>query len=141
MSPPLTILAFDYGRKYIGVAVGQGVTRTATALTTLPARDGEPDWAHLKRLIDEWRPTRLVVGLPLNMDGTMSEMAEAARAFAAVLGRRHALPVVMCDERLTSFEARGMSDDPDERHALAAKLIAESYLAGSGGTPPVGAVS
>jgi putative Holliday junction resolvase len=79
-------------------------------------------------LIDEWRPQRLVVGDPLNMDGTVSGMAEAARAFAQLLGLKTGLPVDMCDERLTSFEARGLSPDKEERHAVAARLIAESYL-------------
>jgi putative Holliday junction resolvase len=82
----------------------------------------------VKQLVDEWRPRRLIVGLPLNMDGTMSEMAEAARAFAEALGKKTSLPVEMCDERLTSFEARGLSADKEERHAVAARLIAETYL-------------
>ena len=127
-STPVTIVAFDFGLSRIGIAVGQAVTRTATGLTTLVARGGMPDWSHVDALIREWRPARLVVGLPLNMDGTMSDMAEAARAFAGDLEKRFNLPVDLCDERLTSFEARGLSADPDERHAVAARLIAETYL-------------
>jgi putative Holliday junction resolvase len=104
------------------------VTRTATPLGTLAARGGMPDWSRVDALIKEWQPTMLVVGLPLNMDGTMSEMAEAARAFAGDLEKRFKVPVALCDERLTTFEARGLSPDPDERHAVAARLIAETYL-------------
>ena len=112
----------------MGIAVGQSVTQTATALRTLTVRGGVPDWTHVDALLNEWRPTRLVVGLPLNMDGTMSDMAETARAFAADLDRRYGLPIDLCDERLTSFEARGLTADPEERHAVAARLIAETYL-------------
>jgi putative Holliday junction resolvase len=128
LAAPITILAFDFGLSKMGIAVGQSVTQTATALRTLTVRGGAPDWTHVDALLNEWRPTRLVVGLPLNMDGTMSDMAETARAFAADLDRRYGLPIDLCDERLTSFEARGLSPDPDERHAIAARLIAESYL-------------
>jgi len=62
------------------------------------------------------------------MDGTTSDMSETARAFAKTLGKRTGLPVDMCDERLTSFEARGLTGDKEERHAVAARLIAETYL-------------
>jgi len=78
--------------------------------------------------VKHWRPTLLLVGLPLNMDGTVSDMADRARAFAAQLGLRFDLPVELIDERLTSFEARGMSPDAQARHAVAACLIAETYL-------------
>ena len=92
------VLAFDFGLKHLGVAVGQTVTRTASPLTTLRARQGIPDWQELTRLVDEWSPQLLVVGLPLNMDGTESEMAGRARAFAAKLGSRSNLPVVMDED-------------------------------------------
>lgn len=128
MAAPLTIIAFDYGLSRIGVAVGQAVTRTATPLTTLHARRGQPDWNAVEALLREWRPARLVVGLPLNMDGTTSEMAEAARAFAARLEGRYSIKTELCDERLSSFEARGLSPDADGRHAVAAQLIAQTYL-------------
>jgi putative Holliday junction resolvase len=119
------VLAFDFGLKHLGVAVGQTVTRTASPLTTLRARQGIPDWQELTRLVDEWSPQLLVVGLPLNMDGTESEMAGRARAFAAKLGSRSNLPVVMVDERLTSYATR---NEPST-HAAAAALIAQTYLA------------
>ncbi len=117
-----SVLAFDFGLKHIGVAAGQTVTRTASALTTLSARDGRPDWGAVEALVKEWRPVRLVVGLPLNMDDTESEMSGRARAFAARLGERTGVPVSMADERLTSREAGEAS------HAAAAALIAETWL-------------
>jgi len=123
-----TVLAFDFGLRNIGVATGQTITRTATALATLRARDGVPDWRAVAALIDEWRPGVLLVGLPLNMDDTKSEMSERAERFAKQLARRFDRAVELVDERLTSFEARGLSRDIDAQHAIAARLIAETYL-------------
>ena len=117
-----TVLAFDFGLKHIGVAAGQTVTRTASPLTTLSARNGRPDWKAVVELVREWRPVRLVVGLPLNMDDTESDMSERARAFAARLSEHTGVPVSMADERLTSREAGEAS------HAAAAALIAETWL-------------
>jgi putative Holliday junction resolvase len=123
-----TVLAFDFGLRNIGVATGQVITCTATELATLRARDGVPDWTTVAELIDEWRPDLLLVGLPLNMDDTKSEMAERAERFAKQLARRFEREVELVDERLTSFEARGLSRDVDAQHAIAARLIAETYL-------------
>lgn len=102
-----TLLGFDYGTKFIGVAVGSTLTRTAQALATLPvARGGQPDWARLTRLIEEWRPQALVVGLPRNMDDTASPRTAAAQKFGNRLKARYNLPVHMVDERLTTVLAR-----------------------------------
>ena len=121
------VLAFDFGLKHIGVAVGQTVTAGASPLTTLHARDGRPDWAQVDALIDEWRPIRLLVGLPLNMDDTESGMCQRARRFADDLAKRAAVPVTLVDERLTSFAVRDVARG-DGAHAAAAVLIAESWL-------------
>jgi putative Holliday junction resolvase len=128
VSGATTVLAFDFGLRNIGVATGQSITRTASGITTVDARNGEPDWKAVDALLVDWRPDILLVGLPLNMDATMSEMAERAEAFAAELRERYTMPVVMVDERLTSFAARELSEEPSARHAIAARLIAESYL-------------
>jgi putative Holliday junction resolvase len=125
---PATVLAFDFGVRNIGVAVGQTITRTASAVATLRARDGVPDWNTVDAVLREWRPDLLLVGLPLNMDDTVSAMATRARRFGARLHERYRLRVEMVDERLTSFEARGLSRELDEQHAIAARLIAETYL-------------
>ena len=121
------VVAFDFGLRHIGVAVGQFVTRTASPLTTLSANDGKPDWEQVRSIVEEWRPQSFVVGLPLNMDDSESDMSERARAFAGNLERRFELPVHLVDERLTTFEAKHI--DPDDAHDVSAQLIAETYLA------------
>ena len=124
---PESVLAIDFGLKHIGLAVGQSVSRTATPLSAIAARDGTPDWGILDAAINEWRPDRLLVGLPLNMDGSASEMAEQARCFAAALRNRHGQPVELVDERLTTVEAKRLQPDGDD-HSVAAALIAETWL-------------
>jgi putative holliday junction resolvase len=131
------VIAFDYGTRFIGVAVGQSITRTASPLPALPAKDGIPDWNRLDALLKEWQPQRLVVGLPLNMDGTPSDMSQRAAKFARRLNGRFGLPVEMADERLSSFEARGeiLARDRGNRDfrehgvdSLSARLILEDWF-------------
>lgn len=132
----LTLLGFDFGTKYIGVATGQSITQTATPLTTLKARDGEPRWEEVKRLVEQWSPDALVIGIPLNMDGTESDMSQKARAFAHKLSAQTNLPVHECDERLTTHEAKSLLLELYGPKALekttidsfAAKLIVESWM-------------
>ena len=128
-----TALCFDYGEKRIGVAVGQTVTGTATPLATLAARDGTPDWSRVAALVAEWSPDALVVGLPLNMDGTEQALTARARRFANRLRGRHRLPLHFADERLSTREARAREDGaPREgRDALAAQVILEGWMAGA----------
>jgi len=121
------LMGFDFGTGKIGIAVGQTVTKTASALTIIRARDGKPDWNQLDALVKEWQPTLFVVGLPLNMDDSISEMAEAAERFARRLEGRYQTPYAMMDERLTSFEARESSTE-EEIDAIAAQLILESFM-------------
>ncbi len=128
MSGEGCVLAFDFGLKHIGVAVGQTITRTATPLDTLSARNGKPHWPTVELLVREWRPIQLVVGLPLNMDDTESEMSGRARRFASQLAEKTGLQVSMTDERLTSR----MTRDEDASHAAAAALIAETWLNAAG---------
>ena len=117
-------LAFDLGLKYIGVAVAERRHGTATAITTLRAREGVPVWDRLDALVRDWEPEGFVVGLPLNMDDSESDMSAAARRFGARLGRRYGIGVEFVDERLSTFEAaqRGGS------HETAALIIAETWL-------------
>lgn len=100
-----TILAFDFGHRRIGIAVGQDVTGSATALGAVGNGERGPDWAALDALIAEWRPDRLVVGLPLNADGSPSQLAADARDFCTALARFRR-PVATVDERYSSLEAR-----------------------------------
>jgi len=101
-----TILGLDFGTKRIGLAVGQMVTATASALGTIAAIQGEPAWNELDKVIDEWQPVAFVVGLPLNMDGTSQPITKQAKHFAAALEQHYNLPVYLADERLTTREAR-----------------------------------
>jgi putative holliday junction resolvase len=99
-----TLLAFDYGRRRIGVAVGNTLTRQARPLLTLDVTETGPDWTRIAALLEEWRPARLVVGVPYNDDAAAAIAAEAQR-FARRLHGRCGLPVDTVDERLSSAEA------------------------------------
>ncbi|MAF69371.1 MAG: Holliday junction resolvase RuvX [Alteromonas sp.] len=103
-----TVLAFDFGTKSIGVAVGQEVTGTASPLAALKARDGIPDWQQIAALYEEWQPHLVVVGLPLNIDGSEQEMTQRAKKFANRLHGRFKVAVETCDERLTTTDAKSM---------------------------------
>lgn len=103
---PMTLLAFDFGTKSIGVAVGQQLTGTARPLAALKAQDGIPDWNKIEALLKEWLPDRVVVGLPLNMDGTEQPLTARARKFANRLHGRFGVQVDLQDERLSTVEAR-----------------------------------
>ena len=137
MQAMLRAMGFDYGTKQIGVAVGQTLTGSAEPLAELKARDGIPDWDQIARLIAEWKPDVLVVGLPLNMDGTGSDMSTRAQKFARRLEGRFHLPTHRVDERLTTFEAKqslkdrgrmpsSFRDNPVD--SLAAALLLETWL-------------
>jgi len=100
-----TILGFDFGTKKIGVAVGQSITQTVTPLVTLPSQNQKPDWDAIEKLINEWLPDVLVVGLPVHLDGEEQAMTLAAKKFGNQLNGRFKLPVEFMDERLSSYEA------------------------------------
>lgn len=132
-----TVIAFDFGLRHIGVAVGQTITETASPISTIGAQDGKPGWGAIDELIGAWSPGLLLVGLPLNMDGTESDMSAQARRFVRRLEARFRLPVMLVDERLTSYEAAQTIAPEDLRsHALAAVLIAESWLRNRDCSPP-----
>ena len=101
-----TLLAFDFGTKSIGVAIGQRITGTARPLTAIKANDGTPDWTQFEKLLKEWQPELVVVGLPLNMDGTNQPLTDRARKFANRLHGRFGVKVELQDERLSTVEAR-----------------------------------
>ena len=102
----LLVLSFDYGKRRIGVACGDSVSRAASPLRGVPAGPQGPQWGGIDKLIDDWRPAMLVVGLPYNADGSEGTTAGAARGFAAELGKRYSLPVRLVDERYSSLEAQ-----------------------------------
>jgi putative Holliday junction resolvase len=103
---PQIILAFDYGTRRIGVASGDTLTRTARPLQTFE-HSGELPWTQFDRVVREFRPSRMVVGLPHNMDGTPTALTETTRQFARDLQARYRIDTVMVDERLSSREAEG----------------------------------
>ena len=123
------VMAFDFGMRKIGIAVGQPITGTATPITIITATDGIPDWRIIEQLIDEWQPVLLVIGLPLNMDNSESNMSRLARKFARKLNGRFNIAFEMMDERLTSFEVRPAGKDASRPFDhLSAQLILESYF-------------
>lgn len=131
-----TVLAFDFGLRQIGVAVGNTLLGTTRPLAILKAREGVPDWAAVEALAREWQPDLLVVGEPLNMDGSPSELGARAQKFARRLHGRLGLPVELADERLSSFEAkqesraRGHGGDfrKEPVDSYAAELILQTWL-------------
>ena len=100
-----TVLAFDFGEKRIGVAVGETLLKVAHPLTTIESETNEARFSHIAKLIDEWQPSLLIVGLPTHMDGSAHNMTSLAKKFAQRLEGRFNLPVMMIDERLSSAEA------------------------------------
>ena len=139
-APPAgTWLAFDFGLRRIGVAVGQTATRTASPLAVVHHGKQEPDWAHLRRLVDEWQPVGLIVGLPLSADGDATPMSGRAKAFGETLGADTGLPVRWSDERLSSRAAEqrfaasraagsARRKDAAQIDAMAAAIILENWL-------------
>lgn len=101
-----TLLAFDFGTRSIGVAIGQRITGTARPLTAIKAQDGTPDWNIIGRLLKEWQPEAVIVGLPLNMDGTEQPLTARARKFANKIHGRFGVAITLHDERLSTVEAR-----------------------------------
>ena len=127
------ILAFDYGTQKIGVASGNSLLSTATPLKALPCKNTQPNWDDIAGLLKEWEPEALVVGLPLNMDGSDSESTARARKFANRLHGRFGKKVWLVDERLSTREARertGIQKADSRVDSMAAVIIAEGFFAG-----------
>lgn len=135
---PNVYIAFDFGYKRIGVAVGQPLTRSASPLATLDATLGVPQWERIQTLIHQWHPKAFIVGLPTCIDGTSQYTTAAARGFARQLRKRFALPVHLTDERLSTVEARAhlfaeggyRKIKKTEVDSIAACIILEQWLAG-----------
>jgi|TARA_B110000444_G_scaffold93976_1_gene88801 putative Holliday junction resolvase len=131
------VLAFDFGTRQIGVASGQKLLKTANPLTILRAKDGIPNWNELKKLIDDWMPDQILVGLPLNMDGSESQFCLRARKFGKRLHGKYGVEVAMVDERLSTFTAKNQLQTKNQKYKhkktlvddIAAVLILETWLA------------
>ena len=141
LTPPQTILSFDFGLRRIGVAVGQDITGSASPLGVIANRPDGPDHQRLRELIRQWQPTRLVVGMPSHADGSPSDMQVPVNAFIEELSR-YDLPIETVDERYTSIEAERVLKEAraagkrgriskDMIDGAAAVFIAERYLASS----------
>jgi len=132
------ILSFDFGMRRIGVAVGQTATYTASSLETV-SHGRQPDWASIDRLVKEWKPALLLVGLPLGSEGEETEMSRAARRFGSSLQKRYSLDVTYADERLSSRAAESRFADlradgslrrknASQLDAMSAQIILENWL-------------
>ena len=130
------ILAFDFGLKHIGVAIGQEITNTAQTFFSLDAKNGEPDWSQLDPLVKEWNPKLMVVGNPLNMDGSDSEIKKNSDKFSDLINKRYNIPVELMDERLTTREAKARLKSEEgsfistgkDTHQIAAQIILENWF-------------
>jgi len=131
-----TVIAFDFGTKSIGVAIGQSITGTASPLKAIRARDGIPNWDEFATLISQWQPSALLVGWPLNMDGTEQPITLSVKRFVGRLKHKYQLPVFLHDERLSTvdakaklFELGGYKKLSKEKiDSVSACLIYESWL-------------
>jgi putative Holliday junction resolvase len=131
-----TVLAFDFGERRIGIAVGEHLINSANPLTTIDNESNEVRFAAITQLINEWRPKLLVVGLPLSLDGSETEVTQLCKKFARRLNGRFNLPVIMIDERYSSTEASQLLNETGIRgraqkamlDQVAAQTILRSYF-------------
>jgi len=126
-----TVMAFDYGLRRVGVAVGNTVTKQGEPLKTIAAPNTDGLFREIESLLGEWKPNQLVVGLPMHPDGTEHEMTAKAKRFGNQLNGRFSLPVAWVDERYTSVVLEGDSQMRDNLDAHSAVLILEQYFAES----------
>lgn len=134
-----TIIGFDFGKKYIGVAVGQEITGSASPLGSIKANDGIPHWEDVGHYLTEWQPDIIVVGLPLNMDGSEQQLTLDAKKFGNRISGRFGIKVEFQDERLTTADAKAQlfaqggyrNLKKDNIDAQSAALIIESFFEAS----------
>ena len=133
---PKSVMGIDFGTGSIGFAIGQTLTGTASPIGAVKAKDGTPNWDDIKKLLDEWQPDLVVVGLPLNMDGTEQPMTQKAKKFANRVHGRFGVQVATHDERLSTADAKAhLFDQGGFRNlkkgnvdAQSAVVILESYF-------------
>lgn len=131
-----TVLGFDYGEKRIGIATGQTITGDASPLVTLTAIKQKPDWQQIEKIITEWQPDVLIVGIPYQLDGSASEMTKKAERFSRQLEGRFEIPVKTINEALSSFEAEQQlqkkakisQHNKQEIDKMSAAIIVKSWL-------------
>jgi len=131
-----TVLGFDYGAKRIGIATGQTITGSATPVTTLTAVNNSPDWDSIQKLIEQWKPDALIVGIPYYLDGKESEMTKTVQGFSEQLEKRFGKSVYQVNETLSSYEAEQAlkknmkigKHNKQEIDKMAAAVIVQSWL-------------
>ena len=128
-------MAFDFGTKNIGIAIGQEITKTASTFYSIHANDGLPDWVELDMIVKEWNPNVFIVGDPLNMDGTRSKIQDSSDKFSTALGKRYDIRIEKTDERLSSREAKERLEniqmgikDSRNKHSVSAQIILEDWF-------------
>ena len=129
------VMAFDYGLRNIGIAIGQNITKSASTFYAIKAKEGEPDWIKLDSIVKEWEPTLFIVGDPFNMDGTRSEFQKRISQFSKELKNRYKIRLHMMDERLTTKEATeriktesSALQESANKHSVSAQIILEDWF-------------
>ena len=129
------VMAFDYGLRNIGIAIGQDITKSASTFYAIKAKEGAPDWIKLDLIVEEWEPSLFVVGDPFNMDGTKSDFQKKIAKFSTELKKRYEIKLHMMDERLTTKEAEERIQDKSDgikesanKHSISAQIILEDWF-------------
>ena len=130
------IIGFDFGQKRIGVAIGNNISKSAQALITIESASSNQKFEAIQKIMDEWQPVSIVVGVPFNVDGSEHKVTNLCKKFAKQLEQKYALPIHLIDERYTSIEAsyeiQDKKIDLKKKKLLidqiAAKIILQSYL-------------
>jgi putative Holliday junction resolvase len=132
---PRVVMAFDFGLKNIGIAIGQEITKTASTFYSINAEDGQPNWPELDKIINEWNPNLFVVGDPFNMDGSRSKIQDLSDRFSKSLNKRYDINIEKTDERLTSREAKERLESlsigtrySSNKHSISAQVILEDWF-------------
>ena len=135
LSEPRIVMAFDFGIKNIGIAIGQEITKTASTFYSIKALEGQPDWNELDDIIHEWKPDLIVVGDPYNMDGSRSKIQDMSDRFSDALYKRYQIQLEKTDERLSSREANERLQNLDigtksssNKHSISAQVILEDWF-------------
>ena len=144
LNTPKMIMAFDFGTQKMGMAVGQSMIESANPLALFPMKDGIPNWDELLKIVKQYQPNLFLVGLPLNMDNTESELSARSRKFARRLRHQTNIETFMVDERLTTREARGELEQYQSQgrgkklaaDSIAAALFIESWYRNPEGITP-----
>ena len=129
------VMAFDYGLRNIGIAIGQNITKSASTFYSVKAKEGKPDWIKLDSIVEEWQPSLFIVGDPFNMDGTKSDFQKRISKFSSELNKRYDVRVHMMDERLTTKEAKERIKNEvngikgsSNKHSISAQIILEDWF-------------